>query len=87
MHKKMPATTWLAWVHVFNYFICLLDRGASEASNVFFALSFGSLFFFDLMKYTMPSTSKTKNNRNKIISTSPSLDNYIVVLSIKRCIE
>ena len=29
MHKKMPATTWLAWVHVFNYFICLLDRGAS----------------------------------------------------------
>ena len=30
MHKKMPATTWLAWVHVFNYFTCLLDRGASE---------------------------------------------------------
>ena len=29
MHKKMPATTWLAWVHVFNYFTCLLDRGAS----------------------------------------------------------
>ena len=62
-------------------------KKASEASNVFFALSFGSLFFFDLMKYTIPSTSKTKNNRNKIISTSPSLDNYIVVLSIKRCIE
>ena len=35
-------------------------KKASEASNVFFALSFGSLFFFDLMKYTMPSTSKTK---------------------------
>ena len=30
MHKKMPATTWLAWVHVFNYFTCLLDRGASK---------------------------------------------------------
>lgn len=30
MHKKMPATTWLAWVHVFNYFTCLLDRGASD---------------------------------------------------------
>ena len=29
MHKKMPATQWLAWVHVFNYFTCLLDRGAS----------------------------------------------------------
>ena len=38
MHKKMPATTWLAWVHVFNYFTCLLDRGASEKGvsvNVF----------------------------------------------------
>ena len=34
MHKNMPATTWLAWVHVFNYFTCLLDRGAS--SNVAF---------------------------------------------------
>ena len=34
MHKKMPATTWLAWVHVFNYFICLLDRGASIRSAV-----------------------------------------------------
>ena len=33
MHKKMPATTWLAWVHVFNYFTCLLDRGASIPSK------------------------------------------------------
>ena len=38
MHKKMPATTWLAWVHVFNYFICLLDRGASKLA-VFFCVS------------------------------------------------
>ena len=30
MHKNMPATTWQAWVHVFNYFTCLLDRGGSE---------------------------------------------------------
>lgn len=35
MHKKMPATTWLAWVHVFNYFTCLLDRGASAMQGVF----------------------------------------------------
>ena len=34
MHKKMPATTWLAWVHVFNYFTCLLDRGASIMKEV-----------------------------------------------------
>ena len=34
MHKKMPATTWLAWVHVFNYFTCLLDRGASIRTAV-----------------------------------------------------
>lgn len=26
----MPATTWQARVHVFNYFTCLLDRGGSE---------------------------------------------------------
>ena len=25
----MPATTWQARVHVFNYFTCLLDRGGS----------------------------------------------------------
>ena len=30
MHKNMPATTWQAWVHVFNYFTCLLDRGGSK---------------------------------------------------------
>lgn len=34
MHKKMPATTWLAWVHVFNYFTCLLGRGGSYSSSV-----------------------------------------------------
>ena len=30
MHKNMPATTWQAWVHVFNFFTCLLDRGGSK---------------------------------------------------------
>ena len=29
MHKNMPATTWQALVHVFNFFTCLLDRGGS----------------------------------------------------------
>lgn len=38
MHKKMPATTWLAWVHVFNYFTCLLDRGASHERHVVFSI-------------------------------------------------
>lgn len=34
MHKNMPATTWQACVHVFNYFTCLLDRGGSNASRL-----------------------------------------------------
>ena len=29
----MPATTWQARVHVFNYFTCLLDRGGSIAAT------------------------------------------------------
>ena len=33
MHKNMPATTWQAWVHVFNYFTCLLDRGGSHITR------------------------------------------------------
>lgn len=32
MHKNMPATTWQAWVHVFNFFTCLLDRGGSQSN-------------------------------------------------------
>ena len=36
MHKNMPATTWQAQVHSFNYFTCLLDRGGSN-KEVFIA--------------------------------------------------
>ena len=43
MHKKMPATTWLAWVHVFNYFTCLLDRGASIVGCFFLMTDMKSL--------------------------------------------
>ena len=28
-----------AWVHVFNYFTCLLDRGASETGCFYYVLS------------------------------------------------
>ena len=35
MHKNMPATTWQALVHVFNFFTCLLDRGGSDSSCPF----------------------------------------------------
>ena len=41
MHKNMPATTWQALVHVFNFFTCLLDRGGSQLALVFsYALNF-----------------------------------------------
>ena len=46
MHKKMPATTWLAWVHVFNYFTCLLDRGASVSDAFFFEKNVVSVSYF-----------------------------------------
>lgn len=36
MHKNMPATTWQAWVHVFNFFTCLLDRGGSKLPLFYF---------------------------------------------------
>ena len=55
MHKKMPATTWLAWVHVFNYFTCLLDRGASLKHTVFYFsvfYSYRTLPFFTV--YVLP---------------------------------
>ena len=50
MHKKMPATTWLAWVHVFNYFTCLLDRGASDMWISYIAFIF-DLYFDESKSY------------------------------------
>ena len=41
MHKNMPATTWQAWVHVFNYFTCLLDRGGSCIEPSFYYIDYG----------------------------------------------
>ena len=38
MHKNMPATTWQTWVHVFNFFTCLLDRGGSKSTFLAYSL-------------------------------------------------
>ena len=47
MHKNMPATTWQAWVHVFNYFTCLLDRGGSFVTKN----GYGRLVVMDIDYY------------------------------------
>ena len=65
MHKKMPATTWLAWVHVFNYFTCLLDRGASVNKSLISLLA------------SVPSITK-KNRKKKM--TNPVIHDFVASL-------
>ena len=65
MHKNVPATTWQAQVHVFNYFTCLLDRVVQKNNPYrgeyyllsFFWYSFKSSMTFSIVSYTQPIIS------------------------------